>query len=176
MNRYSAVCKFHLYLSFLFDSIIFSDSQRIAPPTANTTNPINNSIMLSPHFGSSSTHQRGCCGFCAPCACFNLDCERRDHHIPAPLMVVQEMLRVTRPGGVLFVRDLMRPHKQETVNQLALTYVGNESEYSRKLFEDSLHASLSLQEMRDLVAALGFDRESVQPTSDRHWTWAARVT
>ena len=41
-------------------------------------------------------------------------------------------------------------------------------------FAESLHAALSLDEIRGLVASLGFAAADVQQTSDRHWTWAAR--
>ena len=42
------------------------------------------------------------------------------------------------------------------------------------MFADSLHAALTLDEVRALVAALGFDPAGVRQTTDRHWTWAAR--
>ena len=45
--------------------------------------------------------------------------------------------------------------------------------YQRKLFADSLHAALTLDEMRDLVASFGFAPDTVRMTSDRHWTWSA---
>lgn len=95
------------------------------------------------------------------------------HHIPDPVVCLQEMVRVTAEDGLLFIRDLMRPQDAETLEALVLTYTGKESEYSQQLFRDSLHAALSLDEIRDLVASLGFDPNSVQATSDRHWTWAA---
>ena len=95
------------------------------------------------------------------------------HHIPDPVVCLQEMVRVTAEDGLLFIRDLMRPQDVETLEALVLTYTGKESEYSQQLFRDSLHAALSLDEIRDLVASLGFDPNSVQATSDRHWTWAA---
>ncbi|MDC0284027.1 class I SAM-dependent methyltransferase [Mariniblastus sp.] len=95
------------------------------------------------------------------------------HHIPDPVVCLQEMVRVTAENGLLFIRDLMRPQDAETLEALVLTYTGKESEYSQQLFRDSLHAALSLDEIRDLVASLGFDSNSVQATSDRHWTWAA---
>ncbi len=95
------------------------------------------------------------------------------HHIPDPVVCLQEMVRVTAEDGLLFIRDLMRPQDAETLEALVLTYTGKESEYSQRLFRDSLHAALSLDEIRDLVASLGFDPNSVQATSDRHWTWAA---
>jgi ubiquinone/menaquinone biosynthesis C-methylase UbiE len=95
------------------------------------------------------------------------------HHIPEPFECLQEMQRVTGVGGILFVRDLMRPQNRETLAQLVETYTGAESEYSQQLFADSLHAALSLEEIRGLVAQLGFDSNSVNATSDRHWTWAA---
>lgn len=96
------------------------------------------------------------------------------HHIPVPLSVFAEMVRVTAPGGVLFVRDLLRPADQATLDQLVQTYAADANEYQQQLFRDSLHAALTLDEVQDLIQPLGFPRDSVRVTSDRHWTWAAR--
>lgn len=94
------------------------------------------------------------------------------HHIGEPARVVAEILRTTRAGGAIFVRDLMRPASEDTVNELVQTWAGSESAYSQRLFRDSLHASLTLNEMQELVAGFGIDRQTVTATSDRHWTWA----
>ncbi len=97
------------------------------------------------------------------------------HHIPDPLSVLQESVRVTRPGGLLFFRDLMRPESAEQVSQLVETYAGDENEHQQGMFEASLRAALSLDEIRAMVESLGFAAETVQATSDRHWTWIARI-
>lgn len=94
------------------------------------------------------------------------------HHIPEPKTVVAEVIRTTREGGAIFVRDLMRPKSAADVDSLVETYAGQESEYSRRLFGESLHASLSLDEMRQLVSSCGLSGDTVTATSDRHWTWA----
>lgn len=95
------------------------------------------------------------------------------HHIPEPLSCLREMVRVVAEDGLLFIRDLMRPEDTETLEKLVVAYTGKESEYSQKLFRDSLHAALSLDEIREHVASLGFETDSVKATSDRHWTWTA---
>lgn len=93
------------------------------------------------------------------------------HHIPEPIHALREAVRVTRPFGLLFIRDLQRPDDEDSLAQLVQTYAGSENAHSQKMFADSLHAALSLEEIRGLVGKLGFPAESVQQTSDRHWTF-----
>jgi ubiquinone/menaquinone biosynthesis C-methylase UbiE len=94
------------------------------------------------------------------------------HHIPNPLLAMSEMLRVLEVGGALFVRDLLRPKDRPTLESLVHLHAGDANEHQRKLFADSLHAALSLEELRELIQQLGRDPNTVQQTSDRHWTWA----
>ncbi|MCH5377783.1 MAG: methyltransferase domain-containing protein [Planctomycetes bacterium] len=96
------------------------------------------------------------------------------HHIPEPQTVLREAIRVAAPGALLFFRDLFRPDDMATLRQLVETYAGHENEHQQKMFADSLHAALTIDEVRQLVAQCGFSPETVQATSDRHWTWVAR--
>ena len=95
------------------------------------------------------------------------------HHIPSPLDCFEEMVRVTDEGGALFVRDLARPDDEATLQALVQQYAGDESPESQRLFAESLAAALTADEVGDMISTLGFDRETVSMTSDRHWTWAA---
>jgi len=94
------------------------------------------------------------------------------HHIPDPRQVIAESWRVLRPGGVLFFRDLLRPQDDGTVKQLVASYAGDENEHSQQMFEDSLRAALSIEELTAMVTP--FDPQpNIQATTDRHWTWIA---
>jgi hypothetical protein len=90
---------------------------------------------------------------------------------------VREAVRVTNVR-ILFFRDLLRPNDENELQALVDRYapaagVSNEAEHQRKMFADSLHAALTLDEIRGLVAELGFPPAGVDQTSDRHWTWIA---
>jgi ubiquinone/menaquinone biosynthesis C-methylase UbiE len=96
------------------------------------------------------------------------------HHIPEPSHVVAEMVRVTRSGGALFIRDLLRPPDQDTLSRLVKLYAGDANPHQQKMFADSLQAALTLDDMRQLVVAVGLDPATVLQTTDRHWTWTAK--
>jgi ubiquinone/menaquinone biosynthesis C-methylase UbiE len=95
------------------------------------------------------------------------------HHVPDPAGVFTEMVRVVKPGGVLFVRDLLRPADEPTLRKLVELYAGAANLSQQKMFAESLHAALALDEVRALVRGLGFPPDGVAQTTDRHWTWHA---
>jgi ubiquinone/menaquinone biosynthesis C-methylase UbiE len=97
------------------------------------------------------------------------------HHIPEPCTFVREVVRLVKPGGAIFIRDLFRPPDRATLERLVETYAANDKHHQRQLFSDSLHAALTVDEVRTLITAVGLDPAAVSATSDRHWTWACRV-
>jgi hypothetical protein len=84
------------------------------------------------------------------------------------------MVRVLRPGGLLFVRDLLRPASTEDVEALVESYAGQESPHQQQLFRQSLHASLTLAELSKDLATAGIETSAAHQSSDRHWTLACR--
>lgn len=95
------------------------------------------------------------------------------HHIPEPRFVLAEIVRVVRPGGLIFVRDLMRPPDRDTLEHLVELYAAGETAQQQKLFADSLAAALSLEEIRGLATTVGIDPHAIAASSDRHWTLSA---
>ncbi len=98
------------------------------------------------------------------------------HHLADPRSAVAAAMRIVVSGGRIFIRDLARPASQAEVDRLAKLYTSHEPEASQKLFRDSLHASLSLKEARELFMAFGFSPMTVRMTSDRHWTFDSSST
>lgn len=106
------------------------------------------------------------------------------HHIPEPSAVLAEMWRTTAPGGLLFVRDLLRPEDEGEVSMLVARYapeprtaddaVREAFLRQRALFRASLVAALTTSDVAQMVAALGIAPSAVSRTSDRHWSLAAR--
>jgi ubiquinone/menaquinone biosynthesis C-methylase UbiE len=96
------------------------------------------------------------------------------HHIAEPAVVLAEMTRVLAPGGWLFVRDLLRPADEETLRALVDRHAAGANDHQRQMFADSLHAALTLDEIRALVVQSGLDPREARQTTDRHWTWADR--
>ncbi len=96
------------------------------------------------------------------------------HHIPDPSDCLAEMVRVVSSNGLLFVRDLLRPADHHQLQHLVQTYAGDSDAHQQKMFAESLHAALTLDEIRALAARYGIGPDCVQQTTDRHWTLAWR--
>jgi len=56
------------------------------------------------------------------------------HHIPEPKLALQEGVRVLKPGGAIFVRDLLRPEDNATVGHLVDTYAAGCNDHQRAMF------------------------------------------
>ena len=96
------------------------------------------------------------------------------HHVAQPEYVFREAWRVLAPGGLIFFRDLFRPSDEATLRHLVATYAGTCNAHQQQMFADSLRASLTVEEVRQVVAAFGAGPQTVRATSDRHWTWTYR--
>ncbi|TWT74310.1 class I SAM-dependent methyltransferase [Allorhodopirellula solitaria] len=97
------------------------------------------------------------------------------HHLDDPSTALRLALRALRPGGRVFIRDLVRPESDAEVERLVALHGGAaDNEVAGisppQLLRQSLHAALNLSEIRDLVSGLGMDADCVNMTSDRHWT------
>jgi ubiquinone/menaquinone biosynthesis C-methylase UbiE len=97
------------------------------------------------------------------------------HHIPRPIDALAEMVRVAGPSGDLFIRDLLRPDDVAELDRLVSTYAGSANDHQRDMFRASLHAALTLVEMRELAREVGLSPGCVTQTSDRHWTLSRLV-
>ncbi len=96
------------------------------------------------------------------------------HHIPEPRLVLAELWRILKPGGLLFVRDLMRPTDLTTLDWLVETYAGAANPHQKQMFRDSLHAALTVAEVSEMMRDVGIPDDSIRASSDRHWTMSVR--
>lgn len=104
------------------------------------------------------------------------------HHIEDPGAALAAWWARVPPGGLLFVRDLVRPDTYQELEALVARYSGTPPdgegrqgwERQVKLFRESLHAALQVDEVRALVAPLGIPQDGVSSTGDRHFTLAFR--
>ncbi|MCC5611838.1 tRNA (adenine(22)-N(1))-methyltransferase TrmK [Nostoc sp. CHAB 5834] len=94
------------------------------------------------------------------------------HHLPDPLPFFLEIKRVLKPNGAIFIRDLIRPDDEATINAF-VERIGRESQNNERQnmqLRDSLHAAFRLDEVNELVQKAGLEEVKVYQSSDIHWT------
>lgn len=92
------------------------------------------------------------------------------HHIPKPMAVIKECRRLLKSGGILFLRDLLRPDSKAALEGLVTQYAGDATKHQKQMFRDSLRAALTLEELRGMLVELEMPERWAVQTTDRHWT------
>jgi len=92
------------------------------------------------------------------------------HHIPDPRALFLEIARIAGPGAPILIRDLVRPESEHALEQLVEAHAARWSQLQRTLFSDSLHAALTLEEVRNLLDECSLADVSVTQVTDRHWS------
>ena len=92
------------------------------------------------------------------------------HHLTNPLIFFQEIQRLLKPQGGIFLRDLTRPSSETELNSLVEQYARDCNEHQQKLFRDSLNAAYTLDEIINFIESVGLENMRIYQSSDRHWT------
>ncbi len=74
------------------------------------------------------------------------------HHVFNPLSVLREMLRITKVGGKVVVRDLIRPKSNKILEKIV--YCRKEPQVIKNILRDSLHSSFKINEIEKYLAEL----------------------
>jgi ubiquinone/menaquinone biosynthesis C-methylase UbiE len=78
------------------------------------------------------------------------------HHVREPVQLLREMVRVAKPDAPLLLRDLRRPSRLELRWHL-WRHGRNYEGLMRGLFEDSVRAAYTLEELQDFIRQSKFD-------------------
>ena len=92
------------------------------------------------------------------------------HHIHDSLRAMQEMSRVVKPGGLVLIRDLVRPETPEAAQAFVDTYAAEDTPYQQKLYYDSFLAAFTIAEVNEMLAQMDLQGAVVVQSSDRHWS------
>jgi ubiquinone/menaquinone biosynthesis C-methylase UbiE len=92
------------------------------------------------------------------------------HHIPNPLDLFKEIDRVVKANGSILIRDLLRPESENDIEEIVKQANLDYNPRQKQLFKDSLHAALTLTEIKKIVSEIGWHHAQVYQSSSRHWT------
>ena len=89
------------------------------------------------------------------------------HHLPDPQVLWSEARRLARPGGAVYVMDLMRPGSPLEAREIVERVSAHEHPLLKEDFYNSLCAAFTVDEVRAQLAAAGLPLTVEQATA-RH--------
>ncbi len=90
------------------------------------------------------------------------------HHITDTHSLWSEVLRVAKPGALIFFRDLARPASAAAARAIVDTYAGTESTLLQEEYYRSLLSAYTVEEVRAQLAEAGLRGLTVAMATDRH--------
>lgn len=90
------------------------------------------------------------------------------HHLADPQVLWQSIKQFAKPGGAVFVMDLMRSDSIEQAEAMVKQYAANEPAVLQKDFLNSLLAAYTPDEVRAQLSEAGLEHLMVEVVSDRH--------
>jgi ubiquinone/menaquinone biosynthesis C-methylase UbiE len=97
------------------------------------------------------------------------------HHITDTARLWDEVKRVSRPGALIFLRDLARPRSPRAASEIVRRYAGMESALLQEEYYRSLLSSYTPAEVEAQLAGAGLDGLRVEMVTDRHQDVFGRV-
>jgi len=91
------------------------------------------------------------------------------HHLSEQAIFWDAVEKLVKPGGVIFVMDLLRPEDKETARQLVERYSGSEPETLKRDFYNSLLAAYRDYEVSEFLKSTNLSLLTVEVVSDRHF-------
>lgn len=92
------------------------------------------------------------------------------HHIHDSLRALKEISRVVKPGGLVLIRDLVRPETPEAAQVFVDKYAAEDTPYQQQLYYDSFLAAFTIAEVNEMLAQMDLPGAVVVQSTDRHWS------
>jgi len=89
------------------------------------------------------------------------------HHLPEPMVLWNEAIRLGKPGCVLYVMDLIRPATPEDAQTIVERVAAHEDPILKQDFYHSLCAAFTVAEVQEQLRKAGLTLQ-VQQVSERH--------
>ncbi|HOL18813.1 MAG TPA: class I SAM-dependent methyltransferase [Candidatus Hydrogenedens sp.] len=90
------------------------------------------------------------------------------HHLLDPMPFWNEIKRIIKPNGFLFLRDLFRPISTEKAQEIVDTYAGDASSLLKKEYFRSLLSAFTPEEIQEQLSQCGLHFLTVERVTDRH--------
>jgi SAM-dependent methyltransferase len=89
------------------------------------------------------------------------------HHLPDPQVLWSEVRRLGKPGGAVFVMDLIRPDSPLEAREIVERVAGKEHPVLKEDFYNSLCAAFTVAEIRSQLESAGLPL-TVEHATARH--------